>query len=297
MHSIKHLSSDLAPGDSESRSFDWTRYEVKKVMSTQDPLFEVVYGKFREEFEPKGEIEEKSVLSQRLTWDPSQFKSEYSLKYEIIVVTQNGKFAAARDHSVIIRRGPHARAVIHLSHALIDPAHRGTGMAGWLRAWPIQTAQACLLASGTPPNTPITLMAEMEPYFPPGSPGNSAENNLDTGARFKSYRRAGYRMIDPMSVNYHQPDFRNPTLIDTQGGPHPLPLRLVIRRMGKESETHLPGSEVRESVSALYHMFGSSFRPKDMVPLWEEVRNLYPPDQAQVKLIEPGMDPGRERLT
>ena len=284
---IEHLSSDLAPGDSGSSSFDWSRYEVKRVLSTQDPLFEMVYEKFWEEFGVKGEIEEKSVLSQRLQWDPSQSKSGYSLKYEIIVATQDGKFAAARDHSVIIRRGDRSRAIIHLSHALIDPAHRGTGMAGWLRAWPVQTARTCLLVSGIADDTPITLIAEMEPYLAKNLP----HNLHDTGARFKSYRRAGYHMIDPTQVPYYQPDFRNPVVIDNQGGPKPLPLRLVLRRVGKESETILSGAEVRETVSALYHMYGNSFRPKDMVPLWEQLRNFYPPDEEKVKLIEPGMDP------
>jgi len=292
---IEHLLSDLSPGDSAARTFDWSRYEVKRVVSVSDPLFEMAYGKFWEEFSPKGEIEEKSVLSDRLQWNPAQFKSDYSLKYEMIVVTQDGKFAAARDHSVILRRGNSrsgpARAIVHLSHALIDPAHRGQGMVGWLRAWPVQTVRACFLASGlqadsgpaSQGNTPITLVAEMEPFL--------KKNLQDTGARFKSYRRAGYQMLDPAQIPYQQPDFRSPALIDTEGGLKPIPLRLVLRRIGKETETHILGAEVRETVSALYQMFASSFRPQDMVPLWEQLRNFYPSDETRVKLIEPGMDP------
>jgi hypothetical protein len=282
---IEHRASDLASGDSGSSSFDWSRYEVKRVSSTNDPLFELVYDKFSEEFLKKGEIEERSVLTQRLQWDPAKFQSDYALKYEIIVATDQGKFAAARDHSVIVRKGPSPRAVVHLSHALIDPAHRGTGMAGWLRAWPVQTAQDAILASGIGADTPITLVAEMEPHL--------AKNQADTGARFKSYRRSGFKMLDPIQVPYLQPDFRNPSVIDTQGGPQPVALRLVLRRIGKESETTLLGSELRETVSALYQMYGNSFRPKDMVPLWEQLRNFYPADEARLKLIEPGMDPSR----
>ncbi|MEO5970791.1 MAG: hypothetical protein ABIQ95_12765 [Bdellovibrionia bacterium] len=283
---IEHLSSDLAPGDSSSGSFDWSKYEVRRISSAQDPLFEVVYKKLWEEFGAKGEIEEKSILLQRLQWDPSQFKSDYSLKYEIIVATQDGKFAAVRDSSVIIRRGATPRAIVHLSHALIDPAHRGSGMAGWLRTWPIQTVRSCFLAVGLPSDTPITLVAEMEPHL--------SKNIHDKGARFKSYRRAGYKMIDPTQVPYLQPDFRSPDIIDKNGGPRPILLQLVMRRIGKESENTLSGSEVRETVSALYQMYGTHFRPKDMLPLWEQLRNYYPSDETRVNLIEPGVGPTRD---
>ena len=48
----------------------------------------------------------------------------------------------------------------------VEPAHRGSGLAAWLRALPLQTARRCAAAAGCAPGTPIVLVAEMEPPDP-----------------------------------------------------------------------------------------------------------------------------------
>jgi hypothetical protein len=285
---FQHQWNDLAPGDLNARDFDWSPYQVTRINSSEDPLFESVYSKLWEEFAPKGEIEEKSVIQKRLNWDLSPLRTEgplsteYSLKYEIIAVTQNDRFVAARDHSVIIRRGTSPQTVVHLSHALIDPKHRGLGMAGWLRTWPVDTAKRCLQELGYLANTPITLVAEMEPHLP--------QSQVDSGARFKSYRKAGFHMVFPAKVNYLQPDFSSPAEIDLHGGPRPLPLRLVLRRIGLEGQTVLPASEIKELVTSLYFMYENSFRSQDMEPLWKHLNQSYPLNHDKIQLIPPGTE-------
>jgi hypothetical protein len=85
--------------------------------------------------------------------------------------------------------------------------------------------------------------------------------------RLRSYERAGFRKIDPDQVRYFQPDFRTPETIDMTAV-RPLPLALVIRRVGREAEGWISGAEVREIVTALYAMFGVHVRADHMAPLW-----------------------------
>ena len=247
---------DLAPGDQESVLFNWTGFEIIKISSTADPLFERVYQKLWEEFGAKGELETRQVLRDRLSWDGH-------LKYEMIAVLYQKKIIAARDHTAILSEDV---AIVHLSHVWIDPEFRGQGLVGWLRAWPIQPA--CEKSS-------ITLAAEMEPFdvaFP------------DRLARLKSYQNAGFQRVD---VDYWQPDFRSPVTIDAAGGPQPLPLKLILRRCGKETESYMTGAELRRTVTALYSMYSATFRKQDMVPLWNHLKTSYPPDDASIGLLKP----------
>src|SRR5262249_6618107 len=144
---------------------------------------------------------------------------------------------------------------------------------------PVQTARECARAAGGAPRR-VTLVAEME-----------APDAADpmAAARRRSYRRAGFLEVDPERVPYRQPDFRAPEEIDASGA-RPVPLRLLVRRVGREGETALGGSEVRELVGALYRIFGAHVRADHMAPLWALVSRLpgpgesvalHPPDAAR----------------
>lgn len=283
MGGVNLIASDLTPGDQRSTSFSWNGIERVKITSPEDPLFHQVYEKLWAEFGAKGEVEQKDVLTRRLQWDPANTDSEYSLGYDLIGVFKQGKFVAARDHTAIVRRGESPEAIVHLSHALIMPEFRGTGLAGWLRAWPIQTARSCLTQAGMPEDSPITLIAEMEPL------------DLTSAAsvgRLKSYQKAGFRMVDPGSVDFLQPDFRAPSAIDASGGPQPLSLRLVIRRLGRELETELPSAEVRRMISSLYQMYSATFRAQDMKPVQDKfLKSSVARRDFSVRLLDPLKDP------
>src|SRR5262249_33753783 len=156
-----------------------------------------------------------------------------------------------RDHTVVAtERYGLPEAVVHLSHALIEPPARRTGLAGWLRAWPLQTARATLAAAGLPVTAPITLVAEME----------HPDSNVDRMVRLQAYEKAGFQKIDSSAVHYFQPDFRPPERIDASGGPRPLPFGLIVRRVGRECDEFVRGAEVRKLVECLYTMYGTSFR-------------------------------------
>jgi len=86
-------------------------------------------------------------------------------------------------------------------------------------------------------------------------------------ARLRSYDRAGFLKIDPDAARYVQPDFRPAADID-RSSVQPVPLALLVRRVGREHESTLLGAEVREVVAALYTMFGVHMRADHMAPLW-----------------------------
>jgi hypothetical protein len=261
--------SDLAPGDRKSAALDLSLFEITRIRGVNDPHFDFAYDRLWEEFSPKDSMELRETLDQRFRLAPR-------LLYEMMLLRREGQFVAVRDHSAIVTRDG-ALAVVHLSHNLVAPAARRTGLAGWLRALPIATARECLAAQAAPADTPITLVAEME-YLHPGEPENLY--------RLLAYERAGFLKIDPSLVRYHQPDFRAPEVIDTTGGPRPLPFQLVIRRVGREDERAISGNETRALVQALYDIYRPQFRAEDFAhPLLS--LDSYPDQHTLVPLLPP----------
>src|SRR5437763_1522874 len=253
---VEFIPADLAPGDGKALELDCRDLDVVRIHSIDEPLFIMAYERLWNEFGPQHEMEAREILTRRLGWHPAAAFGNCWLRYELILVRRQGQFVAVRDHTAVTTRGrgaPHA--VVHLSHVLVEAAWRRTGLAGWLRAWPIQTSRACLAAAGFPAATPVTLVAEMEhpdPRFP---------NRL---VRLAAYEKAGFKKVDPAAVKYFQPDFRPPNQIDASGGPRPLPFSLVLRRVGREEEQIISGAEVREIVECLYQMYGTGFREQHM---------------------------------
>jgi GNAT superfamily N-acetyltransferase len=177
--------------------------------------------------------------------------------------------------------------VVHLSHVLVEPEMRGRGVAAWLRALPIASARRCWeLVRGASTSAaempPVTLVAEME-----ADDGTGAARR-----RLRSYARAGFRMVDPSLVRYSQPDFRAAADIDA-GTPLPVPLCLVLRRVGREHENSIDAAALRRIVEALYAMFGVHVR-SDHMDCARQLLSL-PEDGSQVPLVVPGFAPAADR--
>lgn len=222
---MKLSAGDLAPGDQRSARLDFSAMRVDEIRSPDDPLFETAYGTLAGQFGVGDALELPEVLARRMTWTP-----ELGMRYALFLVRDAaGKIAAVRDHTVILSADG-AACTVHLSHLLVAPAWRRSGLAGWMRALPLVTAR--------PFAKPVTLVAEMD--------GEVAE---------EAYARAGFLKADPARVPYFQPDFRPPAEIDRAGGPRPLPFRLVLRRVGREHETELSPRALRTLVSDLYRMY------------------------------------------
>ncbi len=267
MAQIVSHTADLAPGDARSSGYDLAPLRIDRIRAADDPLFETAYAHLWAEFGAKDEMESRAVLARRFTLAPRSI-------YELLLVRRGGEFVAVRDHTATLADGG---AVVHLSHNLLAPAARRTGLAGWLRAWPIQTARECLAAHGAASNAPVTLLAEME-YPTPDDPARAI--------RLAAYEKAGFQKIDPAAVPYHQPDFRALEVIDATGGAHPLAFQLIVRRVEREAKQTISGREVRDLVNALYGIYAPQFRPADLAhPLLSTAR--FPADEAAVALLPP----------
>src|SRR5436190_23103423 len=147
MHAAMHPAvEDLAPGDAKSAGLDPGSFTFHRIRSEADKWFEPAYERLWAEFGEKNEMERRATLAARFALAPEMI-------YEMILVQKDGHFAAVRDHTAIPADG---EVVVHLSHKLVAPEYRRTGLTGWMRALPLATARE--FQSGAP----VTLAAEME---------------------------------------------------------------------------------------------------------------------------------------
>ncbi len=268
----------LAPGDTKALEGDWSSLVVHEITRVEDPYFDLAYRYLWDEFGASHEIEQREVLARRFEWTLEDVHEDCRLKYQMLLFTVHGQFAAARDHTLIVPIDPAREVIVHLSHVLIHPLWRRTGLGGWTRALPLSFARQ-QLALINHAHRPITLAAEMEP--PVGGAGATARM-----VRLSAYEKAGFLKPNPALVNYLQPDFRPVHEIDASGGAQPLPFCLILRRVGRESEKSMKGRELREIARALYAMYGAEFRSEDMGPCYASLKD-YPHDDEVVQLLPP----------
>jgi hypothetical protein len=260
------LPEDLSPGDAADAPRDWNDLRVHRVRDANDPDFAIAYERLWLEFGSRGEMETRDVIADRLRWDPSQRLNlgragRAALLYELLVLRRGDQVSALRDHTAVVRISPQGRpfgpVVVHLSHSYVESAHRGTGLVAWLRALPLQAARRAAEAAGAPAGMSIVLVAEMEPPDPGDVPSMS---------RLRSYARAGFLKIDPAAAPYAQPDFRPPEVL-ARSVPRPVPLQLIVRRVGRESQEEMPAAEVAAIVDSIYAVYGVHSPEAALAPL------------------------------
>ncbi|HEX8372568.1 MAG TPA: GNAT family N-acetyltransferase [Chthoniobacterales bacterium] len=250
---------DLAPGDQRSHELESAGFQVIEVRVREDPDFERLDSMLRAQFGSRGEMEEREVLMQRLEWRLEEQRMGRHMSYRMLGIEKDGVLIAARDHTVIVRREPAPRVWVHLSHVFVAPECRRSGLARWMRAFPVGDAREVCREIGIGSPAGITLVAEMEPVI---------------SGSLLAYAAAGFRRVDPARVSYYQPDFRSYREIAAAGGACPLPLWLMIRQVGREAESILPGGELRGMLAALYAMYAQSFRARDMTQIRAEIEKI-----------------------
>jgi hypothetical protein len=256
---VPFRADHLAPGDRSVAARDWSDVSVHRVIGPSDPEFALAYENLWGEFGGRGEMETRRVIAERIAWDPARPVGRFALAYELLVLRRRGALAALRDHTAVVRLDDEQRplpgpVVVHLSHALVLPAERGSGLAAWLRALPLQAARRAAAVTGCPPGVPVVLVAEMEPRDP---------ERPARMTRLRSYERAGFSLLDPATTPYAQPDFR----VLAGGAAAPIPLGLVVRRVGREHEHEMPAAEVAALVESIYAVYGVHIPAAALDPL------------------------------
>lgn len=256
------LPDDLAPGDRSVAARDFSDLAVRRVASARDADFATAYAQLWGEFGGSGGMETRRAIEERIAWDPMRPIGTHALGYELLVLRRKGAIAALRDHTAVVRLDAQGRprpgpVVVHLSHALVLPAERGSGLAAWLRALPLQAARRVAAIRGWAPDTPIVLAAEMEPL---------EAAHAERIARLRSYERGGFKMVDPAAAPYLQPDFRAPEEI-ARSAPRSIPFALVLRRVGREDETAMPAAELAAVIESIYAVYAVHVPPVALEPV------------------------------
>jgi hypothetical protein len=129
-------------------------------------------------------------------------------------------------------------------------------------------------AAGCAADATVVLVAEMEP------PDPTRPVRLP---RLRSYERAGFRKVDPEVAPYAQPDFRE---LPPGEAPRPVPLGLVLRRVGREQESHMPAAELAAVVEAIYAVYAVHVPAPLLDPL-REAAALWTARSPTFRLLPP----------
>ncbi|XYH98046.1 hypothetical protein ACMHYB_61625 [Sorangium sp. So ce1128] len=239
---------DVCPGEGpEKVARALAQFSVVEVQG--DAAFDEGYRALDAVFGPKGELERHEVLSDWFAGKHTDPEAPIVATYHMLLArgVDDGRLAGVRDCYVTLDRATR-RCVALLSHALVLPDFRRTGLAALLRAAPIALARRALreagLGEGGAPadvsagcaeaqapasGAEILLAAEMEAVDP---------DDRDTVVRLIAYGRAGFAVIPPTVLPYAQPDFRDTAALGV--APVPLPLLAVVRQVGEEERADIP---------------------------------------------------------
>jgi 4-aminobutyrate aminotransferase/(S)-3-amino-2-methylpropionate transaminase len=225
---------DVPAGEGEAKVAA-ARARFRLTEATDRAQFELGYAMLEHQFGPAGEIERFDTLR---SWFEGGWRTakgqRVEAKYHLLLARDaDGAVAGVRD-CFVTRDPERSRVVVLLSHSLVAPPWRRTGLAALLRAAPIALARAAA------PGAPILLAAEMEMVH---------AHDRATVVRYVSYGRAGFRVIPPTILPYAQPDFRDFSSLDAE--PVPLPFITVVRQVGAEARRDIHRADV---VAMLEHI-------------------------------------------
>lgn len=283
-----------------------------------EAAFDEGYRALDAEFGARGELERREVLA---TWfagprtPPAGWWSgprarggagDVQCRYHLLLARdEEGRLAGARDCFVSLDLAPPdgprgvrgaappagaepgmrtARCVVLLSHSLVLPAYRRSGVAALLRAAPVSLARGSIAEAGVPAGAAeVALIAEMEPVAPE-DPG--------TVIRLIAYGRAGFRAIPPAVFPYAQPDFRD---VEALGVPAvPLPLIFVVRQVGEEGRLDMPRARVEAALRQVQSIHACDNRPGDIAQIRDHALAALAGCEADpVPLLALPEDPGR----
>lgn len=237
---------DLTPAERGPRLEDALgRFTITPIVSP-GPEFEEVYAFLDAEFGPKNELEAKGTI---LGWlGRAGVQDGLFVAYHLLSCRDaDGALAGARD-CFVIRRGEGPWVVL-LSHVLVGPAWRRSGLGALLRAAPV----ALLRAAGAQDHEERVLAAEQELIDP------ADEASI---VRQLAYGRAGFSALNPQVFPYAQPDFRPHAV--AAADPRPVPMMLTLRRLGLEHAPEAPAALAWAVLDAFDVVHGEHCLPGDL---------------------------------
>lgn len=257
---------DLAPMERSDKAARALReYTLHLVTHAEDPAFALAYDALWEVFGPRGELERRSVLEEWLA-GPYRAPGAIEIQYALLVAYgPEGALAGARDCYLTLDARGHC--VVCLSHVLVLPAHRRSGLAGLLRAAPARLGRERLTTQGA--GGSLLLAGEMEFWD---------ERDPDSQVRLLAYGRSGFSALAPTVLPYCQPDFRDPAT--REGPPRSIPLVPVLRWVDHEEADRVPAWLAASFAERFYAVYGRSCDADELRALGDRARSLLPRDRA-----------------
>ncbi|WP_437599745.1 hypothetical protein WMF28_43705 [Sorangium sp. So ce590] len=258
---------DVCPGEGpEKVARALAQFSVDEVQG--DAAFDEGYRALDAVFGPKGELERREVLSAWFAGQKTDPAAPIVATYHMLIARGvedgDGRLAGVRDCYVTLDRAAR-RCVVLLSHALVLPAFRRTGLAALLRAAPVALARRAIAEAGLGGSpgggeggVEVMLAAEMEAVDP---------DDRDTVVRLIAYGRAGFAIIPPAVLPYAQPDFRDIAALGVS--PVPLPLLAVVRQVGEEERDDIPRARAESFLRHYQTAHAAEVSPGELAPIRE----------------------------
>jgi hypothetical protein len=240
----------------------------------RDPAsFDLGYRLLDAEFGARNELERRDVLQrwfERGSLNPPDARIQ--ARYHMLLVRDaDGRVVAVRDAFTALDASSR-RVVALMSHSLVLPPWRRTGVAALIRAAPVVFSRGHARSAGLA-SVETQLVVEMEPVDPV---------DRATVIRLVSYARAGFRLVPPWIAPYAQPDFRDTASL---GIPYqPIPFLLLVRQVGEEEREDLSWERL---VAALDHLAAIHGPSIDAAQLDEILAHALARPVASIPLIRP----------
>jgi GNAT superfamily N-acetyltransferase len=273
---------DVMAGENAAKVADsLARFAFEEVI---DPAaFDEGYRILDAQFGPMNELERREVLDRWFTRGSlSPPDAAIQARYHMLLARDaRGAVVAVRDCFTAVDRGA-SRVVALMSHSLVLPAHRRSGIAALLRASPVVFARRDAEAAGCK-DPEILLVAEMEHVEPAAK---------DTVVRLMAYSRAGFRMVPPWIVPYAQPDFRDLDAIGDEA--RPIPFILLVRQVGHEERASLAWDRLVAILDGLRAIHSPAVRASQLVAIRAHaLQRRDPKPGAEIPLIKAPDSPAR----
>jgi 4-aminobutyrate aminotransferase/(S)-3-amino-2-methylpropionate transaminase len=231
------VDGDIAPTENAGKvASALARFALCEVDGEES--FRLGYDALEQQFGPVDEIERREVLWSWQTGASTEAPGRFRTRYHMNLVFEEAALAGVRDHFTVVEVDTGA-VVAFLSHSLVLPAYRRSGLAALLRALPAAHARLDAASFGVSP-TETSLLSEMELFEP---------DRTETLVRLRAYGGAGFRVVPPWFVPYAQPDFRDVVGLGLVA--RPVPMMLLVRQVRDEEKTTISRARARRLLDAL----------------------------------------------
>ncbi|MBM4366393.1 MAG: hypothetical protein FJ102_09255 [Deltaproteobacteria bacterium] len=240
--------TDLSDADRDKAMAAASRLHVAEIRDADSAEFHDAYALLDGFFGPLGELEDREVLARFVRERVLDYGGDAEGTYHLVGAWDGDRLVGVRDCYVDVDRRA-GLSLVALSHSLVVPEWRRSGLAAVFRALPMTLARAAH-RERYGRSFPTMVAAEMEPV---------SEEVPECTVRLVAYGKSGFSVLDPRRFRYSQPDFRA-----GPGAAHTAIAMLGVVRGFDLPEDAWP-VEVAEIFPRLFHACHRGYLPAERV--------------------------------